>query len=160
MSLSPQHRRGALQSNFLFETTLDGITEILSCFLLHCQSLHTWRLTRTTRYPYNCWLRLKIVRTTLWWFGQNIKAGWESFDIIFDVVIWFARKRSYTARQRSRVKRRTVFNGYLFLRRPSNPPTELPAGKSVLRYISQDNCGYVSVQQSDSAQLRLMELST
>lgn len=36
---------------------------------------------------------------------------------------------------------------------------ELQAGKSVVRYNIADDCGYVSVQRSDSAQHLLKELS-
>ena len=38
--------------------------------------------------------------------------------------------------------------------------SELLAEKSGIRYLSQDDCGYVSIQQSNSDLLRWMELST
>jgi hypothetical protein len=60
--------------------------------------------------------------------------GWESFEIMFDVVIGFAGKRSYIARQRSRVKRRTVFNKTCSYEDLQIRSPELPAGKSVVRY--------------------------
>jgi hypothetical protein len=51
-----------------------------------------------------------MAQASLWWFGLNIKEGWESFGITFDIVISFAKERSYATWWRHTLWKSMVFD--------------------------------------------------
>jgi hypothetical protein len=47
---------------------------------------------------------------SLWWYGLNTKEAWHSFDATFDIVIDFAKERSYARPWRSSLWERMAFD--------------------------------------------------
>ena len=56
MSQSRRHRREGLQPKSDFVTTPSPAVEDISGLLIHCQSFHTLKSIRLTKYPYRLWL--------------------------------------------------------------------------------------------------------